>query len=414
MTKKLIKLRQIYAQRETTFNTDPTGTAAAGFRIEAQDINFAPAQDFLDRPVQMDVLGVAPGIIGGKGGKMSFKMGARGPSTIGISTIPANLSGGFEEILVACCMRQVSQIGKLTASDQASEMDPTTSLKLASGAGLAGHYGKGNTGGAPVAAVKGGGTALQVRLIPDSSTSGDTLALAPPLDNAASLTNAETVWGGEIFYPDPDASVEKYCTIVGAGDGYYYLATGCRGRITKISADASKRVMFDIEMEVTTWTRTDSAALAGEILSQLAISDVKALASPFHWSNTGASKPVVGVEFDPGMTVTPVASTEAADGKAGFLLTGLKPMLKVKPYFDGVVWQDGFGAGGIKQAIVQFGNTPGHTVTILIPYGQISKFPGETDSSGVITQDVEIMATVNTGSGESAASTLAPFYLCFH
>jgi hypothetical protein len=89
MSQVLSRLKSLWVATESTFSEredlpDPkytSSTTEGNFhwrRVPAEDIKFEATQEYLERNVQLDTLGRVPGVIGAKGGTLSFKVGLYG------------------------------------------------------------------------------------------------------------------------------------------------------------------------------------------------------------------------------------------------------------------------------------------------------------------------------------------------
>jgi hypothetical protein len=402
MTAYLSKLKSLFVRAESTFNTSAFGgNPINADRLEAESITWAPTRELIERPLQLDVLGGTAGVVGGRGGTISFKVGLSGCASGG----PQSVGGALALVLAASSLRRLQQTNT-TATGGAD----AGHIVLSSATG----YGAGNSG-APLLGIgyPNAGAGLQVRAIP-ADTAGATLAVSPAFSRTP--TNGEAVYGADVWFPDPDASTAgasgsgATVTFVANGNGYQYTFTGCMAPPPKITAQSGKRVMLEFKFEVTSWTVSSLAAPSPDQFSSLA-GAVVALGSPFYWkAGSSAATPIADFEFDWGLKLAPIQTTQDADGKAGFVPTSLKPVMKVKPYFA-PSWDTDFSAGTEDLVLMQLGSTPGAAAAIYLPAAQIVKYPAPADIAGLVGHEVELEGHVPTAGGAWAG--LSPAYVAF-
>jgi len=405
MTTYLSRLKSLYVKAESTFNVSGfSGNPTNSDRLEAEDLVWTPTQELIERPVQLDSLGSIGGVVGGKGGTISFKVGLRSSGTGNghSASQPQSVGGALAVALVGAGLQRLSQQG---GQLDASAPGTSTTVKLQS----AGHFGVGNSG-APLVGIGGAG-ALQARLIP-ASASGVTQTVAPPLLSTPSpyqLPQASgDAWAADVFWPNSDASTPATVTFVAQGNGYQFTFTGCAAPPPKLSGQAGQRAMLQFAFQVSSWSVSSLTAPSPDSFSSIQ-AGILALGSPFFWKAASTSPtPIADFTFDFGVTPAPLKTTQSSDGKAGWIPTALTPKLTIKPYFD-AQWASDFAAATVDVALLQVGTNAGSAIAIALPYAQITKYPAATDLSGLVGHQVEL-----TGRASSSGGPLMPAYLAFY
>jgi hypothetical protein len=419
----LTRLRELFMKTETTFNADVfNGNPASTYRLDAEDINFSPTQEFLERTVQLGTLGNISGLVGGKGGTVKFKLGLR---STGNTTSPHAVDTALATALSGSAMQRFALAGTTGQADTTAATGgtlSTTAVKLSADTS----YGPGNAAPPILARLASGTTGvLEPRAIP-ASASGAQQTIAPPFTAAPS--SADPILGADVWWPINDASgiisTPRTVTIKAYADnanngGVEYTFTGCFGAPPKLTCGANKRAMLEFSFDVTSWLVTSTTAPAPDQVSAVPGSIV-GLGASFWWKAAASSvTPISSLELDWGMALKPIASMTAPDGKAGWVPEGLKPILKVDPYFA-TSWQTDFSAATEDLVLAYMGGpTPaqGSTVAILLPSAQISKFPAPEDIGGLQGHKIEFQGNVPFSSADDSpgavALGLAPAYLAF-
>jgi hypothetical protein len=367
MSFSLSRIKSLAAMLETTFSTSPISTFGTSgvFRVPGEEMSIAVDQEFIARAAQNDTLSLQSGVIGGKGGKITFKTPLVGLSTAAASDVAAAPYPWQTKLMQAAGLTEVLGSGGTTAASSHT----TTSIVLASGDGanfqagmLCGIY---------------NGAVLEVRYITAIST--DTLTVTPALSAAPAGAGGAVVYGAAHYIPADQADSDPgTITFVAKMDGYEYTCTGCKSPAPKLSATRGGRPMLEWAFEVDSWTLTTTS---GTLPALPASVDLVALSAPFHWGTGATSTPTPEFSFDPGATLSPKLSTEGTNGRSGFVVTDYKPVLAAKPYLASAFRTD-FAAKTARTAMWQCGTTHAGAFVFAAENAQINKFPGETDVGG--------------------------------
>lgn len=404
MAFRVSRLGHLFIKAESAFSTDAFGGTdpTAAQRLEVEDLSFEPTQEFIARTAQTQQLGQVAGQVGVKGGKIKFKVPLRslgrgdGDAVLNGSgaSSDSDVGGALAVALAAAGLLRIQQRGAAADADQTG-MDQNT-IKLAS-------QGKfGGDGGAPFITIKKSGK-LEVRLCEEVVT-GVTQTVHP--DWSGAPANSQAVFGADSWYPRPDASdiapnsAPGTVTMIVKKDGHQYTCTGCMAAPPKISVDAGKRIMLELEYMVDDWDATSTYALPGEELTKVhpAMLAKETLVHYGVSANPAAPVPVASFEFDFGVTLTPIAATHGKNGRCGWAPTEMKPSLKLKTYFD-PAWRTAYAARTVDQVLIQIGNSEGYTAALALRYCQITGYPGEVDLDGKVGHELQFTPVLDIAGG---------------
>lgn len=362
-------IQALCAELESTFSTLVGSTYGTGSdhykRIPAEDMKWEPSEDYIERMVQTTALAVKhAGIVGGKGGKLSFKVGVVGCTTPGASTIAAVPNAAISELLRACGWSQTLDTGTVVTGAGST----TTVVEVASAAAI--------TVGSQVM-INGearGVTAVNTAATPDNITVSPALSAIP--------SDAVVVYAGA-NYTVGDANPGTI-GFVAKSDGYVYRLTGCKGICKIDDTNARDRVMLSFEFQVDAWDNTEPS---GTFPALTPVNNVVAIAGSVFWGTTATPTALVG--FDPGWTLNARPSVSGTQGRAGWAMADGKPTLKLKPYFS-TAYRTDFEARTEREVVAQFGAVAGMAVAIHASKAQIAAYPAEDDAGGVVAHGLTL------------------------
>lgn len=377
-------VKALCADRETTFSTVDSGAYSAYTRIPMEDGKWEPGEDYFERLVQTNALGVKhAGVIGGKGGKLTFKVGAPGLSVAAASTVTAVANPAISEIIRSCGWSETLDTGTVVTGAGST----TTVIDVTSAAAI--------TVGSMVM-INGEARVVTAR---DTAATPDNITVSPALSTTPAA--AVVVYGAANYVlSDADPGTVGF---VWKADGFAYRLKGCKGTMKVPDTNARDRVILEFEFMVDTWDNTEPS---GTFPTIAPVDNIIALAGTCNLATTATPTALVG--FDPGMTLQPRLSTTGTNGRAGWAIADAKPMVKLRPYFS-TSFRTDFEARTERELVAQFGSTATRAMAVHATKAQITAYPGETDSNGVVAHDLALALNDSQSSTVTASCRLAFF-----
>jgi hypothetical protein len=375
----LFKLKSLFAIPETSFGTPETGPTStmppleAWQRIPAEEIDWKPTEEYLEQNISIRSIGHVPGVIGARGGTLTFKVGLSGThgGLAANRTTPG--TGYIERLLLASCMSHVDEL----ASQSVLSGSDLTHLKVSNISNF-------ETGGMVAVAV---GTRVQIRMITDIDSTEKVLTI----DESVSAV-PDTVYT-PLTYAVDDSSAGSVAFFV-LGDGYQYTLRGCRGTPPKITVTPRGRILLEFSFQIDHWTEEPITGSPHTIdVAPGAVARASALG---FYVKTGEGDlfdkqtvPVSDITIESGLTLSPVNALQGVNGRIGFKMTDFKPSITCKPYFD-ASFKASFRNAESLLVIASLGGEKERSGFVAMYPSRIVALPNEVDNNGFVGQELKL------------------------
>jgi hypothetical protein len=332
----LFNLKQLWVAQEATFSTDPSADGSGYTALHAQDIAFAPSQLHIDRPLQNHKLTKLPGVIGAKGGTLTFKMEVRGTGTAAGNSTVAN--GGELHLLLS------SSCGSVTAG-----IGTTCSAGWTSTVGAV----------ASAAGIQIGDNIMingEIRRVQNKATNTLTLDLALTTTPALS----DVVYVGANYKP-ADESHTSLSFVLKQG-GNVWVVMGCKGNVTLEGVSAAGRPLLSFNMQVDEWVETSTSVKSAlpTLNPYLYPKGPTVLGCTLQYGT--ATLAVSEFAFDVGNAIEATPATEGSQGRSNFVVTDRNTVGSLKPLWAISKVAD-FVSGSAKTLVMPILDSAGTSLT---------------------------------------------------
>jgi hypothetical protein len=311
-------LRGLTFEAEATFSTDPAGTKAA---IRAVDINFQPSLNVID-PGYMKSESIPRGpdtmTIGGKGGKLAFKIPFRGGE--GAESVSTTLAKacGFAVSSVAAGADKVTG----GAAGNITVLDGDTALLGVGSAIILNHDA---TGIAEMRFITGKDAALGTTT---ATVNANWASVPVALDSLLACDTWKPQHGLAADFSGTTLTFYGY-EGGGATSRYRWAFTGCAGTLKIPVVKAGDIPYIEFDFQVDSWSGSEANInLAADTLSAAH----PVLADPLYFGGSRVATESFG--FDPGAKMNAWESTYGTNGREGWNYNGWTPKPEIMPLFD--------------------------------------------------------------------------------
>lgn len=367
MANELFNFNEAFVCLESTFSTDPDTDGSSYVRIPAEEIALAVTQEAIPRPLMRDAMGKrVASVIGGKGGTLTFKTPLVGAATAGASGVAAVPPTWLSPLMKACGFTESNGTGTAVTGSGST----TTVIDVTDASGIV-----------AASLVMIGGEVREVTAV-DTGATPDTITVFPALSAAPSA--ATVVYAAANYILDSGADSGSTVAFAVKAQGSEETLLGCKGTVQIEGVDARGRPMLSWSFQIDSWADTSNKSSLPTALG-LKVNPL-AMGAPFWLAST--KTPIANFGFDPGFTVSPKPSTQGAQGRAGWLVTGEASRMTVRPYFNQTSLRSTFAAATKQTATMQFGSAHTETFAVVADQTQIAELPNNVDVNGLRAHDL--------------------------
>lgn len=176
------------------------------------------------------------------------------------------------------------------------------------------------------------------------------------------------------------------------------------GRVSSLAFDATagKKVMLNVSLMFDSFAQGVVAA-ARPAIGVFPAPMIQTLA-PFYWN--GVAYPTKSVKLNMGLKTVEIGATEGANGRAGYEVVEIDPVLTIAPAWAPAVWTAAFAAGTIGEVLAQLGGGVPNPARLNsgVFHGrraQVMEAPTNQDDAGYLRQSVQLKVLGSGGAGLS-------------
>ncbi len=354
------------------------GDPGAGYaNLAAFDISLSPEISIVPQVVQRSSQHGGPeqGIIGGYGGKLSFKLPLRGKGSLSESD--------FISLASKCGFSL-----RNNAADVNAVTGGSTSTIIGVDADLAG-YEIGDAVFVSIAATSTNEIRFVSSIERDKAGSGSTTLTVEPNFTGAAAANDDLL-AIDTLVPDHAEASEYLCFQVfygESGSAEKYTLTGCAGTWKLGSTSANALPYVEFEFMCDSWVRAGTASYTPT--ADQGADPFPLLGDIFYIDDSAVA--IDNLAFDPATKIQPYTATSGTNGRAGWLAHGEEPKVEFMPYYDSD-WQGKLIAGTTFQAAFESVKSSSNAWALYLPKCQLSSLSMENASNEHIGNKGDVMS----------------------
>ena len=408
-------IRKVFVNPESAFASS-SATEGDYIRVPVVNPDWKPTEGTIERAVAQSRLTSHSAIVGRKGGTFTFRVHLEGLTT-NDGAAQVTVTPWLDECLLACGLTKLAGTG-LEKTGVDSDADDVV---LASTAAA-----KFKLGGMLGYKLDSDGL-LYTRLIKQIATT--TVTVKPPWTSGSADLDSIVTSGGDltIFSPATYWAQDGLAAPLGngvisdpgtvsfvvVGSGYEFTLKGCRGNVKLLGE--GETAMLEFTFQVCSFATSSLAPTASMPTAKTSLT-LPGNAKVWWGDDVAATAdtiPCRDVAFDFGVQLAEKAADQGTEGRAGWAVTGHKPVASFKPYWD-TAFLTAKSAASAYLFAFQIGTSPTNCVSVGLNKAQIVDYPAPEDLGGLVGQSINLTAVdAGTATLDGTATQMPDAVMCF-
>lgn len=337
--------------------------------VEVGDYSPSLDEGFTRRAQKRTNFSSGDGVVGPRGGTISFSAQAVGAGSLGAGTGVG--TGPLDYLLVACGMELIAHKNTMTAIAGAG----STSAVVTAGHGAR---------VVPGSIISWNGNIRMVTSI-SASGGGDTINVQPNWVGSTYPAATDTIYIMRCFKRSEDGDVMPVVIEVEM-DGVRTTMTGCKGNFTMQEGVVNT---FQFQMSIDHWIRQLVTAPYSPNAAYVSTRPIQGTDKQCWLGTTNTATDMGAITTSPNTNVQPrnVQGSKGINGRSGFQVVDTQPTLTFRQLLDinaELLAEQRWLGREEKRVFVVYGSGP-YSMAILIPAGRLIEAPHPSDENGMIS-----------------------------